>query len=139
MLAAFLMTFHRRDCAEGVRMTNQPLPPHRPPSLWKHRPLSLGFSIVVASAILVSFDAVIYNINQISARQTLTPKHLLSRMTASIRFMIWGILPIGSLIGGLLGSRLGLRTTLIIAAGGMLPLLAAWILPIRTLRSVDAP
>jgi MFS family permease len=39
--------------------------------------------------------AVVYNINQVSFRQGLCPEHLLGRMNATIRFLVWGTMPIG--------------------------------------------
>jgi predicted MFS family arabinose efflux permease len=48
--------------------------------------------------------------------------------------MVWGTIPIGSFVGGVLGSRLGLRPTLWIAAGGILvSFLPALLSPLRTL------
>jgi len=46
-------------------------------------------------------------------------------------------MPIGALVGGLLGETVGLRGTLVIAASGVL-LAAAWLAasPVRGLRSV---
>lgn len=100
------------------------------------RPVMVGFAFYVASGLLISFGAVAYNVNQVSARQAITPTHLLGRMTASVRFIIWGIIPFGSLIGGILGSHIGLRPTLVIAAvGGVLPLLWAVFSPIRSMTS----
>lgn len=102
-----------------------------------HRPTGVGFLFYVASGVLVSFGAVAYNVNQVSARQAITPSQLLGRMTASIRFIIWGIMPFGSLVGGFLGSHIGMRPTLIIGAlGGVFPLLWAVLSPIRSLKRV---
>jgi hypothetical protein len=58
----------------------------------------------------------IFNINQLSLRQTITPDDLQGRMNASIRFFMWVLVPLGSLAGGLVASRLGLTMTLAIAA-----------------------
>lgn len=102
-----------------------------------HRPVMVGFAFYVASGVLISFGAVAYNINQVSARQAITPPHLLGRMTASVRFIIWGIIPFGSLVGGILGSHIGLRLTLVISAiGGVLPVLWTVFSPIRSMKSV---
>ncbi|GMA61674.1 MFS transporter [Alicyclobacillus fastidiosus] len=103
-----------------------------------HRPVLVGFSFYVASGVLISFGAVAYNVNQVSARQAITPPHLLGRMTASVRFIIWGIIPFGSLVGGILGSHIGLRSTLAISAiGGILPVLWAVFSSIRSMKSVE--
>ena len=54
---------------------------------------------------------------------------MLGRANASRRFVVWGVIPIGGLAGGALGSSIGLRPTLLIGAIGaalsFLPLLAS--------------
>ena len=79
--------------------------------------------------------------NQVSFRQRLCPDRLLGRMNATMRFVVWGVLPIGALIGGVLGAAFGLRTTLWVGALGQ-ALAGVWLLasPMRTLRDFpDAP
>lgn len=68
----------------------------------------------------VSFGVVGYNVIQVSFRQRLCPKPLLGRMNASIRFVVWGTMPIGAFAGGLLGQELGVVPTLWITVGGLL-------------------
>jgi hypothetical protein len=62
----------------------------------------------------------VYNVNQVSLRQALTPDQLLGRVNATNRFLVWGCAPLGALAGGLLGATLGLRPTLALAALGEL-------------------
>jgi predicted MFS family arabinose efflux permease len=88
-------------------------------------PLASGSQLVIIGMLLVwqaltGITFVIWNINQLSLRQTLTPNALLGRMNATYRFLVWGVLPIGSLIGGTLGTILGLHTTLLIGTLGTL-------------------
>ena len=87
----------------------------------------------------VGFSAVVYNVNQVSFRQRLCPDRLLGRMNASMRFVVWGVLPIGALIGGVLGSVLGLRPTLWIGAVGE-AVAGVWLLfsPMRVMRDFPA-
>ena len=68
----------------------------------------------------VSFGAVGYNVIQVSFRQRMCPRPLLGRMNASIRFLVWGSMPIGAFIGGVLGREIGVVPTLWLAAGGFL-------------------
>jgi len=100
-----------------------------------------GLLFFGAGMFCVSFSAVVYNINQVSFRQRLCPDRLLGRMNATMRFVVWGVLPIGALIGGVLGSVAGLRPTLWIGAAGE-AVAGVWLLasPMRTLRDFpEAP
>lgn len=74
--------------------------------------------IIGLSLSLAGFNIAIFNINQISLRQAITPTHLMGRMNATIRFIIWGTVPIGAFLGGWLGETIGIRNTLFIAAIG---------------------
>lgn len=80
------------------------------------RPLSWGIPVLVVAYLLQSVGATIYNVNQVSLRQAITPGRLLGRMNASMRFIVWGVMPLGSLLGGAAGTVLGLRPTLAIMA-----------------------
>ena len=74
--------------------------------------------LVAAGSVLVRATIVVYNITQVSFRQLLCPERLLGRMNATIRFAVWGTIPIGSLLGGILGATIGLRPTLWVAVFG---------------------
>lgn len=86
--------------------------------------------LLLGSSLCVSFTVVVYNVIQVSARQRLCPPRLLGRMNASIRFLVWGIMPLGSLLAGALGSSLGAVETVFlgaaITAAGVLPWLGAY-------------
>lgn len=60
----------------------------------------------------------IYNINQVSLRQALTPAAMAGRMNATMRWFVWGTIPIGSLIGGIIGETLGLRAAILVGGIG---------------------
>jgi MFS family permease len=85
----------------------------------------------------VAYGGVVYNVAQVSFRQAVTPDRLLGRMNASIRFLVWGTIPIGGLLGGALGELIGLRATLLVTAVGML-LSPVWVVasPLRRLRDL---
>ena len=70
------------------------------------------------------FSAVVYNVAQVSYRQAICPPRLLGRMNAAVRWVVWGTLPLGALLGGAFGTWLGVRTTLWIAFAGSW--LAGW-------------
>jgi MFS family permease len=73
---------------------------------------------LIAATSLMSLGNTIYNIGQLSVRQAITPERLHGRMNATMRFMVWGTMPLGSAIGAALGQTIGLRPTLWIAALG---------------------
>src|SRR5256885_42146 len=78
----------------------------------------------VAAWLGFGFGGTLYNIDQVSLRQAITPHRLQGRMNASMRFMVWGTMPLGSLAGGVLGTTIGLRSTLLVARiGGLLAVL----------------
>jgi len=79
----------------------------------------------------------IYEVNEISLRQAITPDRLLGRMNASMQFMLAGLAPLGAIAGGLLAENLGIRSTLFIAATGIL-LSTLWVFfsPIPRLREL---
>jgi MFS family permease len=103
----------------------------------------LNRSMAVVVIVMVLFTAqfffglglVIFRIGQVSLRQAVTPNPLQGRMNATISFITWGVVPLGGLLGGALGQVIGLRPTLLLAAGGEL-LAGLWLLlsPIRSLR-----
>lgn len=102
--------------------------------------LGIAVPLIVGSYTLVAFGSVIYNITQVTLRQRLTPDGLLGRMNASMRFVVWGSMPVGSLIGGFLGGAIGLRPTLWVAAiGGLCAVI--WILrsPVLQLKTQPDP
>jgi predicted MFS family arabinose efflux permease len=100
-----------------------------------HRDWTLG--LLVAAQLTFWSAGVVYNITQVSFRQGLCPPHLLGRMNATIRFMVWGTMPLGALLGGILGSALGVRETMLIAAiGGMFPPLSVLLSPLRHMREL---
>lgn len=92
---------------------------------------------LVAGGALLSFGVVVYNVAQVSFRQRLCPPTLLGRMNASVRFVVWGSMPLGALVGGWLGSTVGVLPTLWFSVAGVtlaaLPVLASPLLGMREL------
>jgi hypothetical protein len=76
----------------------------------------------------------IYDINEVSLRQAVTPDRLRGRVNATRYFAFFGVMPLGALLGGLLGATIGIRSTLL-AAGLGLVLASLWIVlsPVRRL------
>lgn len=65
----------------------------------------------------------INNVTQVSLRQRLTPDALQARMSSVFRFVYWTAWPVGNLVGGAVGSRMGLVPTMLI--GGALTAVAS--------------
>ena len=92
-------------------------------------------------AVVGLFDTM-FNINQVSLRQGITPNRLQGRMNASFRTIFWGAWPIANLIGGVLGSSIGPVPTILVGGSiGMLSAVAIALGPIGRLRQhpVAAP
>jgi MFS family permease len=95
--------------------------------------------LLVIEGLVVGFGVVVYNVNQVSYRQAITPERMQGRMNATMRFIIWGTIPIGSLLGGALGTAIGLLPTIWIGAlGGLLSMIPVLLRPIRTLRTIPS-
>jgi MFS family permease len=98
-------------------------------------PLAAQTNAAVFLSALFFFEFLIgapYNITQVSLRQAITPDRVQGRMNATMRTIVWGTIPIGSVVGGILGTAIGVVPTIVL--GGFISLLAAgWILagPIR--------
>jgi MFS family permease len=96
--------------------------------------------LLFGAMFLGSAGGVIYNINQVSLRQSITPDRLQGRMNASMRFLVWGVFPIGSLIGGALGTAIGVRGGIAVGAvGGLVTVLWLVFSPVRTMREPPPP
>lgn len=103
-------------------------------------PLAVAFPryalpLILAAELLQWVMLVIFNINAVSLRQAVTPIHLLGRVNGSMRFISTGMRPVGSLLGGYLGMRIGLPLTLVAGAFGML----AAFLPLLGSRIPEIP
>ena len=82
---------------------------------------AIALPLLIGGTFLNSFLVLVYNITQVTMRQRLTPTRLLGRMNASIRFVVWGVMPIAALLSGILGGTIGVIPTMWIGvAGGFL-------------------
>jgi MFS family permease len=103
-------------------------------------PRSSPVPLLVASMALLAAGSAVYNITQVSLRQTITPERMLGRMNATMRFLVWGTMPIGSLIGGALAGWIGLRPTLwVAAAGGSLAVVPVFLSRVRGVETMPEP
>jgi MFS family permease len=96
-----------------------------------------AFPFLVAAETILGFGIVLYNVSQVSMRQAITPERLQGRMNSVMRFIVWGVMPLGTLLGGTVATALGLRAAIWAGAVGVslawLPLLLG---PIWSLREI---
>ncbi|MBF6591020.1 MAG: MFS transporter [Ktedonobacterales bacterium] len=101
--------------------------------------LVLTIGIITGGLAVIAIGDSLYNINVVSLRQALIPDALLGRVSASLRFVIWGAQPFGALLGGVLGERFGLRATLgVVAAGYLCAFASLLVSPLRAVRTQPA-
>ena len=85
------------------------------------------------------FGISIWNVNTITMRQALTPPRVLARMNATYRMLLFGALPAGALIGGVLGSGLGLWPAMVVSVLVLtVPILWIFFSPIFRLTEMPA-
>ena len=84
--------------------------------------------------VTLSFFGVAWNVNAVSLRQAITPAAMQGRVNATMRFIAWSTIPIGSILGGVLGTVIGLHATIWVGAIGSLTVALPVVL--STLRRV---
>jgi hypothetical protein len=99
---------------------------------------SLKIPLLLVPLLCWNFGVVVYNVASVSLMQAITPERLLGRMTASRRLVVWGTIAPATLLGGVLGTYVGLRETVLIGAAGRA--LAGLIIlrsPVRSIRRLE--
>jgi MFS family permease len=76
--------------------------------------------LLIVGQLLSGLGFALYGVPQRTLRQALVPEHLLGRVNATWRTLVIGGQTVGALLGGILGTGLGLRPTLVISSAGML-------------------
>jgi MFS family permease len=96
---------------------------------WQVVPYPLGYTVYM-------FGLAFQNVAQVSYRQAICPPGLRGRMNATMRFLMWGMMPLGGLLGGFMARAAGDRVTLWVCVIGIMasaiPMLAK---PVRLLGS----
>jgi len=98
-------------------------------------PVSYPIPFIAVAFAFVEFGVILYNVSVISLTQALVPERLLGRVNASRRFIVWGMIPLGSLTSGALATLIGLRPTIFIGVVGCL--LAAVPIALSPVRHVQ--
>jgi hypothetical protein len=100
-----------------------------------------GLTFYVVGNVVLLVGILVYNVTVSSFRQAYCPPEILGRVIATMRFVLFGTIPLGALAGGALGSLLGLREAVwVLLAGNVLPSLILVASPLRRLRDLpDRP
>ena len=115
-----------------------------PVVLFALAPVGTSQAILIGLVALVAFfgglASVVYNVAQVSFRQAITPTRLQGRMNATMRWIVWGTMPIGGIIGGLMGTFAGVRATILVGGiGASLVFLPVLFSPVRGIRTMPEP
>jgi MFS family permease len=101
---------------------------------------STGMAALIGMGLLGGFAGTVYNVNQVSLRQAITVERMQGRMNATMRFVVWGTIPIGAFIGGILAETIGLRASVwVVAIGGVFAFIPPLLSPVRSLMRIPEP
>jgi MFS family permease len=99
-----------------------------------------ALAVIGPAMVVGTFTNVLYNVTQVSLRQAITPERIQGRMNSVMRFIVWGTIPLGNLVGGGLGTWIGLKQALIVSGiGCCLPFLPVLFSPVRGVREMPEP
>jgi MFS family permease len=102
-------------------------------------PPAMPIPFLILSGLIQGPGVMVINVNALSLRQAVTPDHLLGRVNATGRWIAWGTIPLGALVGGILGTTIGLRETIAISSmGGLIAAGLLAVSPLRTLRAIPS-
>jgi MFS family permease len=100
-------------------------------------PDSLLFLGLTTTIVALSFFGMAWNVNAMSLRQAITPAGMRGRMNATMRFISWGMIPVGYAIGGFLGGVIGLHNTIWVGAvGAIVSFIPVALSPIWRIRAM---
>jgi MFS family permease len=99
-----------------------------------------GLILFAAGSVGLAVGTVLTSVNTRTYRQVASPPELLSRVMATVRFVSWGVIPVGSFLAGGLATGIGTRATLVIFC--LLTWLSPAVLlgsPVRQARELAEP
>jgi MFS family permease len=98
-------------------------------------PTSYGAVGLVVGLTVAQVGNGLYNVEAVSLRQACTPAPMLARMTATSRFFIWGTMPVGATLAGLVAGAIGVRGALAVTAAGVSAMVVVLLAsPVRRVR-----
>jgi MFS family permease len=105
-----------------------PFAPHQP---------AVAVPVLMVAAFCMSLGGQVCAVNVLTTRQIITPDRLQGRVNASFRFLALGVSPLGSLLGGLLGTVAGTQPALFISIAAMfLGPIVMLVSPVRRVRQI---
>ena len=94
-----------------------------------------AFYLLSAPLFVFYLGVLWYNVPQVSYRQSLVPAEIQGRMNATMRTIVSGTVPIGSLLGGILGEVVGVRETVgLTTLLGAMAFLFVLLSPVRRIK-----
>lgn len=104
-------------------------------------PRGIEIAAFTVAYFLVRIGLGLWYVLATSLRQAITPPALMGRVNATVRLISYGLGALGLLLSGVLGTLVGLRLTLWLAAGGFVVILALTLLatPLPRVRAIPAP
>lgn len=102
-------------------------------------PLLVASLVFGLGLFLLDLGAMVFFINYLVLRQSVTHDRLLGRVTATMICITVSTAPLGGLAGGWIAEHAGLRATILLAGLGAMLLtpLVAWLSPLARLRSLS--
>ncbi|HUJ91387.1 MAG TPA: MFS transporter [Gaiellaceae bacterium] len=102
-------------------------------------PVSFPTPVLFLGTFAFGVGGMAYNITQVSLRQSITPERMQGRMNASMRWIVWGTLPLGALVGGAIATSFSVRTALWVGAiGGTFTFLPVLLTSVAKVREMPA-
>ena len=96
-----------------------------------------GVVFFVVGNVVLFMGILVYNVTIGAFRQAYCPPAILGRVVASMRFVLFGAIPLGALVGGALASGIGIREAVWVLLGGnVLSAVVLALSPLRTMRDL---
>lgn len=92
-----------------------------------------GLAWWVVGGFVASFCIIATNVVAATIRQSVCPPELLGRVGATMELVVWGVMPVASLLGGVLGTVAGVRVAVLVS-GVIACLAVVWLLTSRMAR-----
>ncbi len=96
------------------------------------------FVLFSSAQVVFQLGVALFFVTYLAMRQALTPIALLSRVTATMRFLTVAVTPLGAIVAGLLGGWLGVQNTIMLIAVVAF-VLVAYVARLTPLHQLESP